>query len=69
MDGEGCKYQALFTSRASVLCFFPDLSRACIKHGSSYRGQNYIETMWRETKITSSYREVQVTEGKITVNV
>ena len=40
-----------------------------IKHGSSYAGQNYIETMWRETKITSSYREVQVTEGKITVNV
>ena len=68
MDGEGCKYQALFTSRASVLCFFPrPVTR--VKHGASYRGQNYIETMWRETNITSSYREVQVTEGKITVNV
>ena len=52
VDGEGCKYQALFTSRTSVLCFSPrPVTR--IKHGSSYRGQNYIETMWRETKITS----------------
>ena len=24
------------------------------KHGSSYRGQNYIERIWGETKITSS---------------
>ena len=54
--------------------FFPDFLRALLKHGSSYRGSNFIEMIWGETKLLRvsgrfELSRVRVTEGKITVNV
>ena len=54
--------------RTSVDGFFPDLFKGS-KHGSSYRGKNYIENDLRGNDNWFELAGVRVTKGKITVNV